>query len=120
MLFVPSLASNLLSVYPMSHIGSPKGVIFGPDLAKIIDISTGNIIEKGVANHASKAYEFSLFMPPSETVHSQQPLIREGKNIPSTYFAVSTCIIELAVSIYEIDIQGDSNQIPTSKRKLGR
>ena len=48
---------------------------------EIIDISTRNIIVKGVAKHASKAYEFSHFMPFSEPVHSQQPLAREGKNI---------------------------------------
>ena len=69
-LFVPSLASNLLSIYQMTHIGSPKRVIFGPDSVEITDISTGNIIAKGVANHASKAYEFSHFMPFSELVHS--------------------------------------------------
>ena len=63
MLHVPSLAANLLSVYRMTHTGSPKRVIFGPDSVDIIDISTGNIIAKGVANHASKAYEFSHFMP---------------------------------------------------------
>ena len=43
-LFVPSLASNLLSVYQMTHTRSPKQVIFGPDLVDIIDISIGNII----------------------------------------------------------------------------
>ena len=53
-LFVPSLASNLLSVYQMTHTRSPKQVIFGLDSVEITDISTGNIIEKGVANHASK------------------------------------------------------------------
>ena len=53
-LFVPSLASNLLSVYQMTHTGSPKRVIFGPDSVEITDISTGSIIAKGTANHASK------------------------------------------------------------------
>ena len=70
-LYVPSLASNLLSVYQMTHTGSPKQVIFGPDLVEITNISTGNIIEKGAANHASKAYEFSHFMPFSEPVHPE-------------------------------------------------
>ena len=78
-LFSLSLASNLLSIYQMTHTGSPKRVIFGPDLVEITDISTGNIMAKGVSNHASKAFEFSHFMPPSEPVHSQQPLAREGK-----------------------------------------
>ena len=69
-LFVPSLASNLLSLYQMTHTGSPKQVIFGPDSVEITDISTGSIIEKGTANHASKAYEFSHCMPSSKPVHS--------------------------------------------------
>ena len=117
MLFVPSLASNLLSVYQMTHIGSPKRVIFGPNSVEITDISTGNIIAKGVANHASKAYEFSHFMPPSEPVHSQQPLAREGKIIASTSFTTSTSIADPSLSIYEIEIQGNSDldSVPTSK-----
>ena len=70
-LCVPSLASNLLSVYQMTHTGSPEQVIFGPDSVEITYISTRNIIVKGVVNHASKSYEFSHFMPPLEPVHSQ-------------------------------------------------
>ena len=61
-LFVPSLDSNLLSVCQMTHTGSPKRVIFGHDSVEITDISIGDIMAKGDANHASKAYEFSDFM----------------------------------------------------------
>ena len=53
-LYVPSLASNMLPVYQMTHTGSPKRVIFGPDSVEITDISTANIIAKGVANHSYK------------------------------------------------------------------
>ena len=88
----------------MTHNGSPKQVIFSPGSMEITYISTGSIIAKGTTNHASKAYEFSDFMPPSEPMHSQQPLAREGKNIPSTSFVVSTSIVEPAVSLYEIEI----------------
>ena len=52
-LFVPSLASNLLSVYQMTHTGSQKRVIFGPDSVEITDISIGNTIAKDVEIHAS-------------------------------------------------------------------
>ena len=92
---------------------------FGPDSVEITDISTGNIIAKGAANHASKAYEFSHFMPFPEPVHSQQLLAREGINIPSTSFAVSTCIVEPTISFYEIEIQGNSDldPVPTPKRE---
>ena len=57
----------------MTHTGSPKQVVFGPDLVEIKDISTGNIIEKGVADHASKAYSFSHIMPHSDLVQTQLP-----------------------------------------------
>ena len=42
---------------------------------------------KGVANHASKAYEFSHFLPYSYPIQSQFPFERGGKNILSTPFA---------------------------------
>ena len=71
---------------------------------EITYISTGSIIVKGVANHASKEYEFSHFMAPSKPVHSLQPLAREGKIISSTSFAASTSIADPSLSVYEIDI----------------
>ena len=77
---------------------------FGPDSMEIKDISIGNIISKGAANHASRAYDFSHFMPFSEPMHSQQPLAREGKNISPTSFVVSTSIVDPAVLVYEIEI----------------
>ena len=117
-LYVPSLAANLLSVYQMTHTGSPKWVIFGPESVDITYITTRNIIEKGAANHASKAYEFSHFMPFSKPVHSQQPLAREGKIISSTSFIASTSIADPAISVYEIEIQGDSEQDPFPTPKL--
>ena len=79
-------------------------MIFGPDSVEIIDISTGNIIVKGAANHASKAYGFSHFMPFSEPMHSQIPLAREGKEISSTSFEVSTSIENPTILVYEIEI----------------
>ena len=45
-LYVPSLASNLLSVYQMTHTGSPKKVIFSPDDVEITEISNGKVIAK--------------------------------------------------------------------------
>ena len=41
---------------------------------------------KGVANHASKAYEFSHFLPYSNPVQPQLPFERGGKKILSTPF----------------------------------
>ena len=49
-LYVLGLASNLLSVYQMTHTGSPKKVIFSPDEVEITNISTGRDIAKGTQN----------------------------------------------------------------------
>ena len=62
---MPSLVANMLSIYQMTHIGSPKRVAFEFDMVEITKSSTGNLIEKGFDNHASKAYEFSHFLPAS-------------------------------------------------------
>ena len=65
-MYVPSLVTNCLYVYEMTHTGSPKRVVFGPVIIEISDISNGKLIAKGVSNHASKAYEFSHFFPYSD------------------------------------------------------
>ena len=62
-LYVPSLASNLLSLYQMTHTWSPKKVIFSPNDVEIIDISNGKVIAKGFLDHTSKVYMFSHFLP---------------------------------------------------------
>ena len=64
----------------MTHIDSLKQVEFGPDSVDIPNISIGNIIAKGVLNHASKAYGFSHFLPYSAPTQSQQPFKRGGIN----------------------------------------
>ena len=45
-LYVPSLAANLFSIYQMTHTGSPKQLVFGPDSVEITKISTGEIVAK--------------------------------------------------------------------------
>ena len=60
-LYVPSLASNLLSVYQMNHIGVHKRVTFSPNDVEINEIASSKIVAKGLENHDEKAYEFSHF-----------------------------------------------------------
>ena len=47
----------------MTHIGSPKKVIFSPNEVEISEISNGKVIAKGVVDHSSKVYKFSHFLP---------------------------------------------------------
>ena len=46
-LYVPSLASNLLSVYQMTHMGVPKRVSFSPDDLEITKLASGKLIIRG-------------------------------------------------------------------------
>ena len=62
-LYVPGLSSNLLSVYQMTHIRSPKKVIFSLDYVEITEILNGKFIAKGVFYHTSKVYKFFHFLP---------------------------------------------------------
>ena len=61
-LYVPSLVANLLSIYQITHTGSPKRVTFDLDIVEITEKATGQLIAKGIANHSTKAYEFSHFL----------------------------------------------------------
>ena len=62
-LYALGIASNIFSVYQMTHTGSPKRVIFSLDDVEITEISNGKVIAKGVVNHTSKVYMFSHFLP---------------------------------------------------------
>ena len=84
-LYEPSIATNLLYVYQMTHTSSPKQVVFGPGSVEITNISTGNIIAKGVAHHASKSYEFSHFIPYSVPIQTKLPF-EADKGIKSPLF----------------------------------
>ena len=91
----------------MTHTGSPKEVVFGPDSVEISDISTRNIIANGVGNHASKAYEFTHFVPYSAPVQSQHPFEREGKIYLSYPFADNDMLSNISVSQDEEQDQHD-------------
>ena len=71
----------------------------------------------GGVGHIELIGGFFGLTPPLEPVHSQQPLDREGKIIASTSFTYSTSIADPSLSVYDLEIQGDSDldSIPTSK-----
>ena len=68
---------------------------------KISDISTGNITEEGVANHALTAYEFSQFFPYSDPVQSEILFEREWKTIPPKKNSYDNASINVLDSEYE-------------------
>ena len=43
-LYVLGLVTNLLSIYQMTHIRSPKKVVFSPNEVEIFDITNGRVI----------------------------------------------------------------------------
>ena len=60
---------------------------------------------KGVANHASKAYEFSHFLPYSDPLQSHFSFKREGKFILPKPFAYDDVSINFSDSEYEVKDQ---------------
>ena len=61
-LYVPSLASNILIVYQMTHTGVPKRVNLSPNDVEITEIASRKLIATCIENHHAKAYEFSQFV----------------------------------------------------------
>ena len=61
-LYVPSLASNFLSVYQMTYTGVPKRVSFILDDVEITELTSENLVAKGLSNCHTKAYDFSHFV----------------------------------------------------------
>ena len=93
-LYVPGIASNLLSMYQMTHTGPPKKVIFSPDDVEITNILNGKVIEKGVVDHTSMVCMFSHFLPYSNPssllIHAN-----EARNFGMKYLAILTISIFL-------------------------
>ena len=83
----------------MTHTSSRKQVVFGPDSMEITKISTGELVEKGMVDHASKAYYLSHFMPFLVPASSQlQFEADEGINIPSLPIVVSVLNTDISYS----------------------
>jgi hypothetical protein len=64
-LHVPFLSTNLLSIYHITHSISGRKVEFTPDFTVITDISTCSQLAHGIADHGSRLYFFSHFVPKS-------------------------------------------------------
>jgi hypothetical protein len=62
-LHVPSMYTNILLIYQITHSSSGRKVEFTLDSAVITDISTGSQLAHGIANHSSRLYLFSHFVP---------------------------------------------------------
>ena len=65
LLHIPSLFENLISIYQITHFGSRRKVEFTLDSAVITDISTSSQLAHGIADHGSRLYYFSHFVPKS-------------------------------------------------------
>ena len=87
----------------MTHIASPNQVVVNHDSLEIPDISNGKLIVKGIANYASKEYEFSQFLPYLDTVKSQLPFKREGKFILPKPFVYDNVSINVSYSESEAE-----------------
>ena len=73
--------------------------MFRLDSVEITNISTGEIVAKGIVDHASKAYYFSHFMPFLVLAISQLPFeADEGINIHPLPIAISVLNPDISYS----------------------
>ena len=115
---VPYLAVILLYVYHMTHTSSPKRVGFGPDTIQISNISTSKLIAKGVANHASKEYEFSHFF--HTQIHYKPCNQLKGKlNILYLNHFLMTIFLVI-IQIQNLNARTKLNQILILRRKFSK
>ena len=65
-LFVPNIVVKILLVYQMKHTVASKRVTFTQNDVEITEISTCQVIAVGFADHDSRMYKFSHFLPYSQ------------------------------------------------------
>ena len=76
----------------MTCTDSPKRVTFDSDVIDITEKTIGHLIAKGIANHSTKAYDFSHFLP----ISPPTALLSHAKN--TAIFGMR----DLAISISNI------------------
>ena len=62
------MASNLLSVYQLTHIGVPKRLYFSPNDVEIMELASRKLVVEVLANHHAKSYEFSHFLADAKPI----------------------------------------------------
>ena len=76
-LCVPSLTTNILSIYQITHGAQGKIVEFTPDYVYIRDMETRDVIAMGVVDHTSCLYSFAYFFDNDDDIHDvPNPLSR--------------------------------------------
>ena len=65
----------------MKHIGVPNRVSFIPTDVDIMELASGKLIAKGLANHHARAYEFSHFVPDAKPT----ALLNHGNEVSSLW-----------------------------------
>lgn len=67
-LYAPSLSTNLLSIYQITHYGNGKKVEFTPNLVIVKELENDALVAMGQTNHNSQLYSFSHLMPQSPSM----------------------------------------------------
>ena len=65
---VPNLSTNLLSIYKINHYGCGNKVEFLPDIVVVKNLKDDSMATIGKANHETRLYSFSHFVPKSTSL----------------------------------------------------
>lgn len=82
-LFVPSLSTNILSIYQITHGRVGKSVEFTPDYIIVWDSHRKDIVAIEDIDHQYRVYTFSQFSPcvPLIDVHTQTSSVNKFEEI---------------------------------------
>ena len=61
--FVPNIPTKLLYIYQMTHTCFYKIVTFTQEDVEISEVSIDEVVVVGIADHESRMYKFSHFLP---------------------------------------------------------
>ena len=90
-LYVPSLSTNLLSIFQITSRKSGKIVEFTADSIFIQDRVIGGLIAIGIVDSSSRLYTFSHFFPPSPSLEHVSSHSKEHHVVQSGY--LNLCIV---------------------------
>ena len=99
-LCVPSLTTNILSIYQITHGAQGKIVEFTPDYVYIRDMETRDVIAMGVVDHTSCLYSFAHFVDNDDDIHDvPNPLSRVNNSCEENIGHLNHFVLETSVEL---------------------
>lgn len=99
-LCVPSLTTNIISIYQITHGEHNKIVDFIIDYVYIRDMDTRNVKAMGISDHTSCLYSFAYFFNNDDDIHDvPNPLSRVNNSCEENIGHLNHFVLEISVEL---------------------